>query len=232
MEKLSEIISKNIYSLVSGRKIGYILNVCLDESFKNIKHFLVADDESENEMLISPKSLIFGGEFILSKKEEDFVYGAATEENNLIGKLVFTDKGAYCGKVREVIFSANRLESVICDRICFSAKDISLVGQDAVILGKKKNFARARNFSRPTFVSSQPESLVSISSSFSQPENGQVAPYRISTDPKNLIGKLATRDIFGLNNELIIKKFEIITQKKLNEIKKHNKLNILFYNCK
>ena len=57
-------------------------------------------------------------------------------------------------------------------------------------------------------------------------------PQRVSMDPRSLIGKMATKDIFGLNNELIIKKYEIITQKKLNEIKKHNKLNILFYNCK
>lgn len=232
MEKLSEIISKNIYSLASGKKIGYILNACLDERARFIKNFLVVDDESENEMLVDGKNLIFTEQFILAKSDEQFIYGAPTEENKLIGKLVFTDKGAYCGKVKELILSGNRVESVICDKICFSPKQISMIGQDAVVLGKKKKSAYFEKEERPSFISAQPESLVSISSSFSQPESGQVAPYRISTDPKNLVGKMATRDIFGLNNEIIIKKFEIITQKKLNEIKKHNKLNILFYNCK
>ena len=232
MEKLTQLISKNIFSLSSGKKLGYILNVNFDENLKYLKSFLVADDESEMEATIDAKNLFFSGGQAFVRREDVLTYSLGGEANNPIGKLVFTDKGGDCGKVREVVLAGNKAQSVIADRICFSSREVSCVGADAIILGKKKKAAAPQALSRPSFISSQPESLVSITASISAPEIQPTTPYRISTDPKNLIGKMATKDIFGLNNELIIKKFEIITQKKLNEIKKHNKLNILFYNCK
>jgi len=42
-----------------------------------------------------------------------------------------------------------------------------------------------------------------------------------------LIGRVMTNDIFGYNNEIIVQKNEIISQKIINKAKKHNKLNFL-----
>ena len=230
MEKLTDLISKNIYCLSSGQKIGFILNVNFDEDYKKIKSLIFVDDESGEEGLVDANCVLLGGENVFVKSAQDLIYGAPLENASPIGKLVFTDVGGECGRVKEVFLNKFRAESFISDKLAFSSKQISFVGQDAVILGKRK---KKGNFFKRQLLSEHPtnETLVSITALPAQKELPSM-PFRISSDPKNLIGKMATKDIFGLNNELIIKKFEIITQKKINEIKKHNKLNILFYNCK
>ena len=55
---------------------------------------------------------------------------------------------------------------------------------------------------------------------------------KIYSSSRLLIGKLTTNDVFGYNNELIIKKNEIITKNIIEKAKKHNKLTFLMFNCK
>lgn len=230
MEKLTEIISKKVYCLGSGNGLGYVLNVVFDNSLSRIKSIIVVDDDSELEGDIDVKNIKLCGEYFFVENQNCLFYGGESFSTNPIGKGVFTQNGADCGKIREVLLNNFKVEAFVTEKLTFSPKQICVWGNDAIIIGrKKKHLVNAQQ--KPVFETSQPQQLVSITASPVIKE-APVMPYRITTDAKNLIGKMATRDIFGLNNEIIIKKFEIITQKKLNDAKKHNKLNILFYNCK
>lgn len=230
MEKLTEIISKKVYCLGSGNGLGYVLNVVFDESLSKIKSVIVVDDESELEGSIDVKFIKNTTDYFFVENQNCLFYSTENISTNPIGKGVFTQNGVDCGKIKEVLLNNFKVEAFVTDKLTFAPKQISVWGNDAVIIGKKKkNLVNAQQ--KPVFRSAQPEQIVSITAS-PQIKEIVATPYRITSDAKNLIGKMATRDIFGLNNEIIIKKFEIITQKKLNDAKKHNKLNILFYNCK
>lgn len=224
MEKLSDLISKKIFSFAQGRKIGYVLNVKFDNAF-NIDKIIVASEEDEKELELSADRIRISGDNIFIENENAIV-PATSQVFSIIGKQVFTNRGTDLGRVIDVYLSNKKAVCIISDKLAFSPRQIGVIGQDAIILGKVNIPARQVN----VFAPKGEEEYVSIMP-IQQKIEPQI-PQRVSMDSRSLIGKMATKDIFGLNNELIIKKYEIITQKKLDEIKKHNKLNILFYNCK
>lgn len=227
MENLSQLISKKVFSLASGNEVGYVLNVVLDDHLACIQALIIVDEESELEAEVMACDVVVKGEHLFLTAENKITYGQEKVRTNPIGKHVFTQKGEDCGKIKDVRLEKFKVKLLLTDKMAFLPKHIGVWGKDALILGKRK---KKPQFSQPVF-EAEKQQLVSINATQAVRDVAS-APFRITTDAKNLIGKIATRDIFGLNNELIIKKFEIITQKKLNDAKKHNKLNILFYNCK
>lgn len=223
MEKLSDLISKKIFSFSEGTFVGTVLNVAFDENF-NIVSFIVSDDENEIEYSIECNKTTISGDnvFIQTVKQLSRATGYV---DRIIGKCAFTNKGVYCGRVNEVYLSKKSAISFVTDMLSFSPSNIGVNG-DAIILGnipkiETKNVFLPQNDEQKVYSMVEKETKDEVE-----------IPHRIATSPNNLIGKMATKDIFGLNNELLLKKYEIITQKKLLEIKKHNKLNILFYSCK
>ena len=233
MQKLSEIISKKVYSFASGSQIGYVLNVVLDGEYAKVDKLIVVDEETEEEAEIDFKDAMLRVEGVFVTSEEKLNYVQSSVQRRLLGKQVFINKGENLGKIKEILLKNGKIQAFLTNFVIFSSKNISFDGRDFLVVGGKKkdnNFILQKNetpLQTPSF-----ERLVKITEVATPKETKPAAPYRISSDPSGLIGKMATKDIVGLNNELIIKKFEIITAKKISEARKHNKLNILFYNCK
>lgn len=223
MEKLSNLISKKLFSFSEGCFVGVILNVAFDEKF-NVTSLIVADDENDREHSVAYDKIVASGESVFITSTRD-LSPVGSQYESIIGKSVFTNKGVFCGQVKDVYLSRKSAIGIVTDRMSFAPSHIGVCG-DVIILGKVAP--------RPakTFFAPQKQQQQVFAMSENEIKEETAVPYRVSTDPKSLIGKMATRDIFGLNNEILLKKYEIITQKKLLEIKKHNKLNILFYNCK
>lgn len=232
MQKLSEIFSKQIISLSSGKIIGYLLNVQLNEHFNGIKSLIIVENESEQEALIDVKSIKAIGDGIFIGDESQIEYNQEFSTERVIGKEVYLANGTCLGRVTDLILNNFKIESFVMGRGEFSAKNISLFGENIIILGEKKQKKSKKIEKNDIFSPKSFENQVLISALNQPNENVQPSPYRISTEPRNLIGKMLTRDIYGLNNEIIAKKFQIINQKIINDAKKHQKLNLLFYYCK
>lgn len=223
MENLSHLISKKLFSFSEAASIGCVLNVSFDEKF-NIASLIVSDDENDCELSVAVDKVMINGDNVFVQSVNQL--SRATEQvGRIIGKSVFTNKGVYCGRVNEVYLSKKAALSLETDMLSFSPSQIGVCG-DVIILGKVERFDTGNAF----LPQNNEQKVYSM---IVEDDKEEVSiPHRIGTNPNNLIGKMATKDIFGLNNEILLKKYEIITQKKLLEIKKHNKLNILFYNCK
>lgn len=223
MEKLSHLISKKLFSFSDAASIGYVLNVAFDEKF-NMSSLIVADEENDRELSVKFDKVVMCEDNIFVESTNQL--SRATEQaDRIIGKSVFTNKGVYCGKVNEVYLSKKAVVSLETDMLSFSPSNVGARG-DIIVLGKI-----AKVETENAFLPQSDEQKVQLMIGEEAKDEVEI-PYRVGTNPNNLIGKMATKDIFGLNNEILLKKYEIITQKKLIEIKKHNKLNILFYNCK
>ena len=54
-------------------------------------------------------------------------------------------------------------------------------------------------------------------------------PEKVSLSSKFYVGKCACDDVFGYNNERIVKREEKVTKSIFENAKKHNKLNELFF---
>lgn len=225
MKKISDLISKSVYSLSSGAKIGYILNVEFSSNLDKLLEVIVVDDETEMEGKVEIGQLVFGQDAIFLKDTSSLSYGYENNYTNPIGKLVFDKKGSNLGVVKDIVIQGKKVICIVTETLTFAPKNICVNGFDALIVFGKKQKEPVFNFKNKF----SNEQLVKIPETINATI---VTPAKITPNVQSLIGKMATRDILGLNNELIIKKHEIITQKKIIEAKKHNKLNILFYNCK
>ena len=54
-------------------------------------------------------------------------------------------------------------------------------------------------------------------------------PKRVQYNPETIIGKVAKNDLIGINNEIIIKANQVITEKIIKDATKHNRLNQLYF---
>ena len=64
---------------------------------------------------------------------------------------------------------------------------------------------------------------------FESTPNQNFTPTKITFNPSSILGKVVKCDLLGINNEVIIKTNQIITQKIIDDASKHNRLNQLYY---
>lgn len=225
MENLKNIFGKNVIALNLGENIGYILNVAFDEGLKKVLGYIVCDNESEEEFFLDLKA-------VKAESEAGVLVDSAmslcindTDCSNPFGKMVLSDDGEPLGTVIDIVIRKNNVEKIITTKGEIFPKNIEIVGKNYVIFSKNKK--KRKNIIRIKSTVSLPKVEI-----LSQKKAQATLPARAYVTPSRLLSKCATIDIFGLNNELIIKKGEKITQEKINKAKKHNKLNYLIFNSK
>lgn len=237
-ENASQFIAKNIVALQNGQEIGYILNLCFDESLTKLNGFIVVDDEEEKENFLSIRDVrVFGEDCIFIDSALSINLSMEEKQNNPIGKKVYDSKGAYLGRIQDVLLQGRRVKSFVLKNCEIPARSIFSCGVDCFIFGIKKRkkqqkdaiFSKKINFLPKIEAQSTLTNSAKIGGANMQKIQN---PKRIILTPSDLLNKTATKDIFGLNNELIIKKGQTINQNKIEKAKIHGKLNLLIINSK
>lgn len=227
MEKISNNISKKVISLHEGEFIGYILDAVFDEDLDSLQGFLVVDDESEETFILNKENIkSVGDDCIMMDSTHNLKRSFDEDTFNPIGKNVYDANGVYLGTVIDVVVQGRSVRRIITDKCEFFKRNIRKIGKNNIIFGKKslKNTKR-----QALFVID--ESLNQKVTTLSVKEK-QSKPYRIFANQSSIIGRTMTSDLYGYNNEIIAKKFDIINQNIINRAKLHNKLNFLLYYSK
>lgn len=227
MEKISNNISKKVISLNEGEFIGYILDAVFDEDLDSLQGFLVVDDESEETFILNKENIkSVGDDCIMMDSTHNLKRSFDEYTFNPIGKNVYDANGVYLGTVIDVVVQGRAVRRIITDKCEFFKRNIRKIGKNNIIFGKKslKNTKR-----QALFVID--ESLNQKVTTLSVKEK-QSKPYRIFANQSSIIGRTMTNDLYGYNNEIIAKKFDIINQNIINRAKLHNKLNFLLYYSK
>ena len=227
MEKISNNISKKVISLNEGEFIGYILDAVFDEDLDSLQGFLVVDDESEETFILNKENIkSVGDDCIMMDSTHNLKRFFDEDTFNPIGKNVYDANGVYLGTVIDVVVQGRAVRRIITDKCEFFKRNIRKIGKNNIIFGKKslKNTKR-----QALFVID--ESLNQKVTTLSVKEK-QSKPYRIFANQSSIIGRTMTSDLYGYNNEIIAKKFDIINQNIINRAKLHNKLNFVLYYSK
>lgn len=227
MEKISNNISKKVISLNEGEFIGYILDAVFDEDLDSLQGFLVVDDESEETFILDKENIkSVGDDCIMMDSTHNLKRSFDEYTFNPIGKNVYDVSGVCLGTVIDVVVQGRAVRRIITDKCEFFKRNIRKIGKNNIIFGKKslKNTKR-----QALFVID--ESLNQKVTTLSVKEK-QSKPYRIFANQSSIIGRTMTSDLYGYNNEIIAKKFDIINQNIINRAKLHNKLNFLLYYSK
>ncbi len=234
--KVSEIISKEIISIYECESVGTVKDVCFNKLLKKVNGFVFFNDDSDLDCYI-PTSKIYKlydeGILIKNTRKIEYFYD---ESNNPINKKVFSIAGKDCGKIVEIeITQEGNVEYMLTSKGEQINPDNILTNGINIILIKEQD-------QKISISSFKPKDKIEVSH-----ENLQVkivkmpiieeqefspisTPPKITTNTSSLLGKRAKRTIMGLNNEVIVKQNQLISQYTLNLAKKHNKTNELIFN--
>ena len=105
MNLLSDIISKPVLNLYSGKIEGTISSVIFDETYKKIQTLKIFDQEEEEYCLFTSKIYSIGKNSIVIKNSEALslcLSESDIKENNPINLEVFSTSGDHLGKLIDI----------------------------------------------------------------------------------------------------------------------------------
>lgn len=239
MERLSEIISKKIISLEEGICPGYILSPSIDFQTMSIYGFLVCDESEERIKFLDFKNILAVDEYVIIKNGNMLSFGENLISNSPIGKEVISANALSLGCVEDIYLQKNKIIKLITNKSEINPNNIYIWEGNYLIFSEKKiKKHRVNKFQR---LDKKIIQKVEIQENKNMKEkinsggikyNSSILPFKANISSQSLLGKIAICDVFGLNNEIIIRKNEVITNKIIAEAKRHNKLNLLFVSSK
>ncbi|MBQ9792653.1 MAG: PRC-barrel domain-containing protein [Clostridia bacterium] len=258
MSLLSEIISKPVLNLYSGKIEGTIKNVCFDANYKKVQTLKMFDDNEEEYFIYTDKIYKLGENSVVIKNNEALtlcINNSNTKENNPINQNVYTLDGEYKGRLIDIELS-DKLETqtlLTNTGANFKINNLLNIGENIIVnMGDKKiSFSSFKPKIKKTKISNKNTNIITImpkeqinneQEKQTPPQIEQIEkienkpspqPFKIHNQPTPqkligngsfLIGRKAIKTIYGINNEIIIKKDNIISAKNLESAKKHSKL--------
>lgn len=225
MEKISSYISKKVISL-EGEFSGYVHDAIFDEKLDSVQGFLVVDEESEETFVLKKGDIKSASESCVMIDSILALTKAIEEDTfNPINKNVYDTNGVYLGKVIDVLVHGQAVKRIITDKCEFFKRFLRKIGKKNIIFGKR---ITSKVKVKELFIAQDTQQTVTIQNL----TNNQSKPYRIFANQNSIMGRTMQSDLYGYNNEIIAKKFDIINQNIINRAKLHNKLNFLVYYSK
>lgn len=225
MEKISSYISKKVISL-EGEFSGYVLDAIFDEELDSVQGFLIVDEESEETFVLKKGDIESASESCVMIDSILALTKAIEEDTfNPINKNVYDTNGVYLGKVIDVLVHGQAVKRIITDKCEFFKRFLRKIGKKNIIFGKR---ITSKVKVKELFIAQDTQQTVTIQNL----TNNQSKPYRIFANQNSIMGRTMQSDLYGYNNEIIAKKFDIINQNIINRAKLHNKLNFLVYYSK
>lgn len=232
MKTINDFIGKKVVALSQGACIGYVLDVTFDENLKKMNGIVIVDEENEDEKFLSNEKLLSqNDEYIFVESAFDCENIFQNQSTNPVGKIVFSENGDDLGRVEDVVMEKSNVQKIVTNKSEINVKNIIVNGSDFLIFGKNNKKIKKNEKIFNKNVKNMPKIEIQQIKIENQ-KNDIAIPTKIYSSSRLLIGKLTTNDVFGYNNELIIKKNEIITKNIIEKAKKHNKLTFLMFNCK
>ena len=232
MSKISDIISKQVVSLYEARLVGTIVNVNFDEKFSKLKNFIVVDEEGDRELELSVKDVYSQKDSFVIKNEAKLkaVFFEA-ETNNPINKICITIAGEVLGKISDVELCGEEVKEILLESGVKVTSEQVLACESVLIINRGENKVKRAGFA-PRAKKVSPDNIVVKIQEEENAFEEKIAPKPVQLVPprfvaKTLLGQISLKTIKGLNNEIIVKKGEQITNKVLERAKLHNVLNQL-----
>ena len=252
MNLLSEIISKPVLNLYSGKIEGTINSVCFDKNYKKITHFKMFDNDEEEYLLETSKIYSIDKTVVIKNSQALTlcINQNMCPENNPINLHIFTTQGESKGKLANIEFNQKfEVEFFITDNNeKIKQNKLLTIGENLIFNTSEKNL-KITDFKPKFKVTTQSDNVITILPKENdlqhivseptppkienKPQEDKKENFKIYTQPTPqklvgngnfLIGRKALKTIYGLNNEIIIKKDNIINAKNLENAKKHSKL--------
>ena len=146
MERLSNLISKQVLSLDEGQCIGYVINACLDLERNELSGLLICDEDAELVKFLDLKNMLFNNDFIVIKSVDMLSFGENILSDNPIGKTIVSEKGVVLGVVKDVEIVNKKISKLITSNNEISPKNIINLQGNYLIFSEKNRKKRKENY--------------------------------------------------------------------------------------
>lgn len=217
---LSDLISKKVLNLYSNKIEGVVINVNFDKQYTKIKN-LILIDSNEEEYQIDCTSIYDISDVIVIRNDQNITLNLSQIDNfeNPILKPIYTLNGNYLGQITNIELSSNlKVEKFNTPTSSFTPKQIVNIGTN-VLINKSDKKVLLHNF-KPRKINISKTSSQKVNILAPQIENQTT----MTGDTEFLIGRKASKTIYSINNELIVKKDSIVSKKHIELAQKHGKL--------
>lgn len=260
MQNLKQLLNKPVLSLYEGELIGTINGIYLDKRLKKF-YLLSIKTEEDLEYILYAKNIYHIGKNAITIKNNSYIIlksDSDLEVEELVNPLTFkiyTMQGEYKGMIEDIVVNEKYETSSL---VIENGKELMFdmpanCSKNTVILYDKGSRTTASNFKQRTInitkffkqeknknVEIQPierANVVEVDKSMlvgEEIERKEVAtPLKsIVNNTDFLINRKTTSNIYGLNDEVIIKSNTVITQKVIALAYKFGKLQELMLKCK
>ncbi len=212
-----ENIGKKVFVQNSGEYFGYVLNVVISqEDFKKLG-YIVVEEKTEGEFFLLQNDIAFCKDAVFVSDMQCFQLESSALKS-LIGKDVFDECGRFYGRVCNIEIVKNKLNKLKTSLCEIPVKFLNRIDGDCIFASFSK-----RKISRKKVVKKKKIEIVVSDEQFLK------IPQKVNMNANYYVGKTSKSDVFGYNNERILQKNIKITQTIFENIKKHNKLNELFF---
>ena len=227
--RLSDIIGKQVFDIYDAKILGTVHEANFDEKYKRILGFYFFDQD-ENEYYIKKQNIYSVSDY-LTIKNANFISNNFVISNPLspLGKNVVSVSGKDFGSLvdieldekLQILKLLTQTKEILPSQVLNILSTIVVSNDDV----KLKNF-RPRTKKQNKILENLTVTTMKMDD---QVPKQKLMPTKITVNSDILVGKKLSKDIFGKNNELILKQNQTITPKLVLIAKQHDRLNELFY---
>lgn len=233
MKLLSEIVAKKVVDVNSGKVEGTIYDIVFSKDFKRITFLKMFDKEEEEYLIPTTKIYNFGQDAVVIRNKEALLLSM-----NLISFVpspinleVYSILGEYLGRVLDAEIEDNFvLKSLVLKNKKIPIDKVLNINESVIIntLDKKIKISsfkvKSINIKNQENVVSIMTPQVEVVGSENYKINLTKSPEKVIGNSDFLLGRIATKTIYGINHEIILRKENSITKNTLEIARKHGKI--------
>lgn len=222
---LSNIIGKQIFTIYEGEMIGTILSANFSYDYKKIVGFTTFNNDEDEQYLpiVNIKSI---GDFVIvsnKTKLQNSIY----QSSSPLKKQLLDKTAKDCGIIVDVdVSNSGTINNYITSKSMVIKPDNMYFRKDYVYHSPSRVFIS--NY-RPRDKKNDNSKIMVKILDKTDLSTSRFTPSKIQYNPESILGKTAKDDLFGLNNEVIIKTNQTITKRVVDDATKHNRLNQLYF---
>lgn len=243
MFNVTDFLSKPVLALYEGEILGEACDLIFDEKLKTLNYIKILDKENDVEMYVKPTAIYNVGKNAITIKNKSHVVTQPEMKkylHNVIGAKAFTIDGEFVGKLTDI--ALNNLRGVVKEFEFGDNKiDVSRLAsasQNSIVFlseNSKVKLSRFKNIlHKPKAKKVEPKPSENLVVAEPEIELKPVEPVYVENQSRGIsfiVGKVCTRDIYGINDIIIIKKGSRINNTVIDTATKYGKLKELMLFC-
>ena len=236
MYNILNLLNKPVLALYEGEIVGQVQDFIFDRKLHRLELIQISGEDST--CYIAPSAIYNVGKNAITIKNKTQIKSQETEDglfHSMIGARAFTIEGEYIGKLQDIELANNRgtvKEFVFSEQIKLPANRLASASQNSIVFTSENSKIKISRFK---FVKRKPKAEKPTTLPANQLDL-QLTPVSVNTNNMQhgisfIVGKICTKDIFGINEETIIKKGARINSSLIEAAIKFGKLKELMLYC-